>query len=259
MISFTDTHCHLNHADFADDLDAVMVKIADAHVERLICAGYDLRSSEDAVALARNFSHLRAAVGIHPHDADTFTPEVESRVRELASDRRHVTAIGEAGLDYYRCLTPHDTQHRVFRSHIRLAHQMDLPLIIHSRNAQSDVLAILIDEGMPSRGAVMHCLPDDPAFAERAIEIRCFVGLAGAITFKNAQGIRDIAARLPLDRILLETDCPYLAPHPLRGKRNDPSLLPLIAEKLAEVRGLSLAQVAEITSENARRLFGEGG
>lgn len=251
-----DTHCHLNHPDFADDVELVMRAISDARVDILICAGYDLPTSEEAVSLAGRFDCIRAAVGIHPHDADTFTPEAETRIRELASDTRHVAAIGEAGLDYYRCLTPHGIQQDAFRRHIRLAHELSLPLIIHSRNAQNDVLEILADEGIPPRGAVMHCLPDDLDFAERAVRLGCHFGLAGNITFKNAQGIRDIAAVMPIDRILIETDSPYLAPHPFRGKRNDPSHLPLILEKLAEVRGMTLEETESATSSNARRLFG---
>lgn len=251
-----DTHCHLNHPDFTDDLDLVMDKIKKAKVDLLICAGYDLPSSEEAMALARRFGCIKSAVGIHPHDADTFTQEAETRIRELASNTEFVAAIGEAGLDYYRCLTPHGIQQDVFRRHIRMAHELNLPLIIHSRNAQGDVLEILTDEEIPSKGAVMHCLPDDMNFAEKAIELGCYVGLAGNITFKNAQGIRDIAAILPIDRILIETDSPYLAPHPFRGKRNDPSHLPLILEKLAEVRQIAVEEAESVTSANARRLFG---
>ena len=256
MLPLIDTHCHLNHPDFADDIDLVMKKISEAGVDNLICAGYDFPTSEEAVMHAHRFGCIKAAVGIHPHDADTFTPESEARIRDLASDMEHVAAIGEAGLDYYRCLTPHDIQQDAFRRHIRMAHELNLPLIIHSRNAQGDILDILADEGVPSKGAVMHCLPDDADFAEKAVQLGCYVGLAGNITFKNAQGIRDIAATLPIDRILIETDCPYLAPHPFRGKRNDPSHLPLILEKLAEVRGMTLDEAESATTANARRLFG---
>jgi len=246
----------LNHPDFTDDIELVMQSVSDAGVDHLICAGYDLPSSEEAVVLARRFACIKAAVGIHPHDADTFTPETETRIRELASDIEFVVAIGEAGLDYYRCLTPHDIQQDVFRRHIRLAHELNMPLIIHSRNAQNDVLEILSDERVPAKSAVMHCLPDDPDFAEKAVRLGCYVGFTGNITFKNAQGIRDIAATLPIDRILIETDCPYLAPHPFRGKRNDPSHIPLILEKLAEVREITLEDAESITSANAHRLFG---
>ncbi|MHB1459382.1 MAG: TatD family hydrolase [Armatimonadota bacterium] len=250
-----DTHCHLNHPDFTDDIELVMKIISDSGVESLICAGYDLPTSEEAVVLARRFGRIKASVGIHPHDADAFTLEAEARIRELSTDMEHVAAIGEAGLDYYRCLTPHNIQQDVFRRHIRMAHELNLPLIIHSRNAQDDVLKILADEGVPPGGAVMHCLPDDMDFAEKAVQLGCYVGLAGNLTFKNAQGIRDIAAILPINRILIETDSPYLAPHPFRGKRNDPSYLSLILEKLAELRGMTLEEAESATSANARNLF----
>ncbi|MHB1001731.1 MAG: TatD family hydrolase [Armatimonadota bacterium] len=256
MTSFIDTHCHLNHPDFADDLRQVIDRALSAGVDTFICAGYDIETSIKAMELAGSIDQIKAAVGIHPHDADTFTPEMERQIRDMASDRRNVAAIGETGLDYYRTLSPRDIQQDSFRRHIRIAHDLDLPLIIHSRDAQEDVIDVLQDEDLPARGVVMHCLPGEAEFARKSIGLGCYVGLAGTLTFKNAQEIRDIAEWLPMDRILLETDCPYLAPHPYRGKRNEPSYIPVIAGRLAEVKGISIDEVASVTTANARKLFG---
>ena len=251
-----DTHCHLNHPDFAGDLPKALLRAEEAGVRRIICVGYDLESSALAVRLAREVRMVYASIGVHPHDALTFTPQTQERLRSLASDREHVIAIGETGLDYYRDLSPRDVQRKAYRGHIEMACELGLPLVVHSRDAQDDVLAILREHGMPSRGAVMHCLPSDQDFARSAIDLGCYLGIAGPITFQNAERLRAIASELPLDRLLLETDAPYLTPHPHRGQRNEPSYLPLIAGKLAEALGVSLDKLAAATTSNAERLFG---
>ena len=252
---FIDTHCHLNHADYADDLTDVLRRAEDAGVGQVVCAGYDLESSVEAVRLARDVRMIHAAVGVHPHDAQTFTPEVEGQIRELASKCECVTAIGETGLDYYRSLSPKEAQQDAFRWHIDLACELNLPLIVHSRDAHEDVLAILNEMGVPPRGAVMHCLPADAAFAQGALELGCFLGIAGAITFKNAESLRQIVSSLPLSQLLLETDAPYLTPHPHRGHRNEPAYLPLTAQILADTLGMDMESISKQTTENACRLF----
>lgn len=252
----TDTHCHLNHPDFVGDLPEVLRRAEEAGVEQIICVGYDLETSALAVRLAREVRPIRAAVGIHPHDAAGFTPQAEVHLRELASDRDRVVAVGETGLDYYRNLSPREAQQEAYRRHIELARELELPLIVHSRDAQDDVLAILREHGLPARGAVMHCLPADSDFARRAVELGCHVGIAGPITFRSAGSLREIAGELPMERILLETDAPYLAPHPHRGQRNEPSYLPLVAAGLAEARGVAPSEIAAATTSNARKLFG---
>lgn len=256
MSVYIDTHCHLNHPDYRMDLGVVLKRAEEAGVERILCVGYDMETSVLAVKLARDVSMISAAIGVHPHDADTFSPDFVEQLRELAADREHVVAIGETGLDYFRSLSPHVTQQRAFRRHIELAHELELPLIVHSRDAQEDVLQVLIEAGLPPKGVVMHCLPADGDFARRSVEMGCYVGLGGTVTFKNAQPIRDIVSGLPIDRLLLETDAPYLTPHPYRGQRNEPGYLPLIASSLAEAQGVSLQDIADQTTANARRLFG---
>ena len=251
-----DTHCHLNHPSLASDLPEVLRRAEEAGVEQVICVGYDLESSTLAAHLARDIRMVHAAVGIHPHDAATFTLETEEQIRMLAADRTYVVAIGETGLDYYRDLSPREVQQGAFRRHIELARELDLPLVVHSRDAQDDVLAILEDHGVPPRGVVMHCLPSDPDFARRSLDLGCRVGIAGPVTFQNAGSLRDMVGEIPLDRIVLETDAPYLAPHPHRGGQNEPSYLPLVAAKLAEVQGVELSEVVSATTSNARKLFG---
>jgi TatD DNase family protein len=255
MNTLLDTHCHINHSDFRHDLPEVLQRAESALVKRLICVGYDLESSAKAVDLSNDLEMVWSAVGVHPHDASTFTAEIEGEIRALAVGNKRVVAIGETGLDYYRNLSPVDSQKDAFRRHIRLAKEVDLPLIIHSRDAGDDVLAILVEEGLPPRGAVMHCFSGDVAFARKTIDIGCMLGLAGQITFKNADMLRQVAEAVPLDRIVLETDAPYLAPDPYRGKRNEPAYVALIAAKLAEVRGITPDEVATQTTANAEALF----
>ena len=250
-----DSHCHLNHPDLLGDLAEVLRRAEDADVRLVICVGYDLESSVQAVQIARTVNMVRAAVGVHPHDADKSSPGALAQIRKLASETDHVVAIGETGLDYYRNLSPKRAQQESFRAHIALAKDLGLPLIVHSRDAQEDVLAILADEGAPPRGVVMHCMPSDADFARGALELGCYLGIAGPITFQNAVKLREIVAGLPLDRLIVETDAPYLTPHPYRGRTNEPSYVRLTAEKLAEVHGVRLAEVASITTANARRLF----
>jgi len=253
-----DTHCHLNHRDFSEDLDNVLERAKDAGVGRIVCVGYDLESSLSAVELARTNKDISASVGIHPHDALEFTPEVERQIGSLAADRDHVVAIGETGLDYYRSLSPKEVQHEAFRRHIALAHETDLPLVVHSREAYEDVYAILKEMGLPRRGAVMHCFQSDVKMAHDFLGLGCYLGVDGPITYKNAQILRDTFSTLPLDRLILETDAPYLTPHPYRGQRNEPSYLPLISTGLAEILGIKAEEVIETTTANAATLFFQG-
>lgn len=249
-----DTHCHPNHPDFDRDLPDVLRRAKSAGVTHLVCVGYDYESSVKAVDLARNFEIISAVVGVHPHDASTFSPEMEARVEELASDREYVVGLGEAGLDYYRDLSPRDVQQEVFHRHIELARKLDLPLVVHSRDAHEDVISILKEHQLPP-AVVMHCVQANREFAVRALELGCYLGIAGPITFKNARELHEMARDLPLDSLLIETDAPYLTPHPHRGKRNEPSYLPLVANGLAEVIGVKTSEVAAATSSNAQRVF----
>jgi TatD DNase family protein len=257
---FLDTHAHLDDRRFASDLDACLGRAQAAGVLTIITVGTDLASSEAALALAGRCPQIYAAVGIHPHEAASVQPADFRRLGELAREPK-VVAVGETGLDFYRDLAPRPVAEALFRQHLELALSADLPVIIHSRQAHDAVLDIL--ESRPHRASgrphrptgVLHSFDGPLATARRALDLGLCISFTGVLTYPNAEGLRQVASQLPLDRILLETDCPYLAPQPYRGKRNEPAYVVAVAETLAQLHGLPLADVARITSESARRLF----
>jgi TatD DNase family protein len=248
----TDTHAHLNHSRFAGDLAQVIDRARQAGVARVIVPGYDLPSSRDAVALAREHDGVWAAVGVHPHDASTLDDAALTEIRALAREPR-VVAVGESGLDYHYDHSPRAVQRAAFEAHAHLARELGLPLIVHTREASDDALAVL--GAAAPEVVILHCFSGDEAVAARAVERGYYIGLAGPLTFPNAGGLRAIAAGLPRDRVLVETDCPYLAPAPHRGQRNEPAYVALVAGRLAELWSEDPAQVAEITSANAQAAF----
>ena len=250
-----DSHTHLDAEPFDMDRQEVIERARAAGVAVLITigAGYGVDSMHRAVSLAERFPNVWAAVGIHPHDAET----PEEALADLSTLARHqrVVAVGETGLDYFKELAPRDLQERWFRAHIRLALEVDKPLIIHSRSAGARCLEILREMGASRCGGVFHCFGEDAAFAAALAEIRFLVSFPGTITFKKAEATREVARRIPLEQIMLETDAPYLAPEPYRGKRCESAMMVATAERLAEIRGLSLDEVARVTTETARRFF----
>jgi TatD DNase family protein len=249
-----DTHCHLNHPQFADDTPAVIAHAEAAGVTRMIVVGYDMPSSEQAVQFAEQLAPIYAAVAVHPHDSKDYDAAAEARLRALAA-RPKVVAIGEIGLDYHYDFSPRRAQRAAFRAQLALAREAGLPVIIHCREAYADVLDVLEEARAGESGGVMHCWAGTRTEAKRALELGLYLGFGGVLTFKNAEETRTIAAAAPLDRLLVETDAPYLAPVPFRGKRNEPAFTRLAAENLAELRGLTLEEIAAITTANARRLF----
>ena len=253
MSALADTHAHLNHPDFARDLPEVMARARRAGVGRIVVPGYDLASSQAAIDLARGHEGVLAAVGIHPHDASTADDAALAALRRMAGEPE-VIAMGESGLDYHYDHSPRPAQRAAFEAQAALARELALPLIVHSREAHEEVMAVLADAA-PSV-VILHCFSGDEAAAAQAVERGYFIGLAGPITFKNAEGLRRIAAGLPRERVLIETDCPYLAPAPHRGKRSEPAHVALVAQRLAEVWGEDSATVAAVTSANAAAAFG---
>jgi TatD DNase family protein len=249
-----DSHCHLNHELLRREVEAVLDRAASAGVERVVVVGYDLESSEEAVALARLHPPVYAAVAIHPHDAQSFDEAAEARLEALAQSAK-VVAIGEIGLDYHYDFSPREAQFQALRSQLMLARRTGLPVIIHCREAYPDVLTVLEVEGEGKLRGVMHCWAGTDADAERTLRLGFYLGFGGVITFKNAGESRQIAASTPADRILLETDAPYLAPVPFRGKRNEPAYTRLVAEKMAEVRGCSVEEIVTLSTANAIDLF----
>lgn len=247
-----DTHAHLDSADYNDDR-AMVISRTFAEQVGVITVGVDLKSSEAALKLAQRHKLIWAGAGVHPHEAKTFDVQVLQRLRELASDPKGV-AIGEIGLDYYRDLSPRSTQRDVFTKQIQLANDLDLPVIIHNRESTVDMLAIL-RKHRPRRG-VIHSFLGDIDLAREFTGLGLYLGIGGPLTFKKNDVLRDAVSQIPLDKILLETDSPYLTPVPYRGKRNEPIYVRYVAEEVSHVKGISLDLVTNTTTQNARALFG---
>lgn len=257
-ISLIDTHAHIDGRDFLPDFSEMLQRAESAGLSRIITVGADLESSRLAVELAGRHDHIYCAVGIHPHDAERVTGRCYDVVRDLATGNRKVVAIGEIGLDFFRNRSPREDQEKVFRRFIRLARELSLPIIVHDRDAHLRVMAILREEKASDVGGVLHCFSGDLAMARECEEMGFYLSIPGTVTYPNNEQLRDVVRGVKIERLLLETDCPYLSPVPHRGKRNEPSFVRLTAEKVAELKGLSLEDVGRITSLNAERLFGLG-
>lgn len=251
---FIDTHIHLDDERFQEDLEEVLARAQAARVSYLINVGYDLPSSRRSVGLADTYSHIYAVVGMHPHDSKEAAEETYNELRELAKNKK-VVALGEMGLDYYWDNSPRDIQQQVFRQQIRLAKELKLPIVIHDRDAHGDIMQILREEQAQEVGGVLHCFSGSKEMAEICLKMNFYLSFGGPLTFKNARKLVEVVQNIPLDRILIETDCPYLTPHPFRGKRNEPSNVVLVAEKIADLRNETIEKIGEITTENARKVF----
>ena len=252
-----DSHCHLDFPDFASELDAVVERAHAAGVERMVTISTRVKRQAEPLAIAERFADVFCSVGTHPHYAHE---ELDVTAADLVARTRaaKVVALGEAGLDYHYDNSPRDAQERGFRAHIAAARETGLPLVIHSRDADDDTAKILEEEmGKGAFPAVLHCFTGGPDLAQRAIALGLFVSFTGILTFKTSDALRAIAAKLPADRILVETDAPYLAPGKLRGKRNEPAFVVETAKVLAEARGVSLDEIARQTTANFFRLFGK--
>jgi len=247
-----DTHCHLDFAPFDPDRDAVLQRAKAAGITYFINIGSTLESSIASCELAQKYKQIYASVGVHPHDADTFDAQAENKLRQLAQKER-IVAVGEIGLDYYRNLSSPDNQKQAFIKQIELAKELKLPIVIHSRQAEIDLMQILKNT-MPIR-AVVHCFSGDENFLKQCLELGFFISFTCNITYKKAQGLRDMVNLTPLDRLMLETDAPYLSPEGFRGKRNEPYQIKLLAEEVSRIKGVSFAEVADKTSQNAKKFF----
>ena len=248
-----DTHAHLNDPAFDEDREELMAGLAEKGVGYVMNAGCSLASSRDIVRMAENYPWLYASVGSHPDSADEVNEEVIQEYRKLCKLSPKVKAIGEIGLDYYYEDIPREIQQKAFRMQMALAKEVDLPVIIHEREAHDDGMRIVKE--FPGVTGVFHCYSGSAEMARQLVNMDWYIGFTGVLTFKNARKAVETAERIPLERIVLETDCPFMAPEPFRGKRNDPGYLYRMAERLAEIRGLSVEEVTAITTENARRLY----
>ena len=247
-----DTHAHLNDPAFDPDREELMAGLSDKGIGLVMNAGCSLESSKDIIQMAEKYPWLYASVGSHPDSADEVNEEVIEEYRQLCRHEK-VKAIGEIGLDYYYEDIPRDIQKNAFRMQMALAKELDMPVIIHEREAHDDGMRIVKE--FPTVKGVFHCYSGSAEMARQLVNMGWYIGFTGVLTFKNARKAVETAASIPLDRIVLETDCPFMAPEPYRGKRNDPGYLPKMAEKLAEIRGISLEEVVKITTENAKRLY----
>jgi TatD DNase family protein len=257
MTMLIDSHCHLDFPDFASELDDVVARARAAGIARMVTISTRVRRFAGVLAIAERFPDVYCSVGTHPHYAHE---ELDITAANLVAHTRHpkVVALGEAGLDYHYDRSPRDAQERGFRAHIAAARETGLPLVIHSREADADTARILEEEtGQGALPAVLHCFTGGADLARRAIALGLSISFTGILTFKNSTALRAIAAELPADRILIETDAPYLAPLPFRGKRNEPAYVVETAKVLAETRGVSFDEIAQQTSENFFHLFGK--
>lgn len=249
-----DTHAHLNAEQYNDDLSEVIERARQAGVKQMTIVGFDRPTIEKAMELVEVYDFMVASVGWHPVDAIDMTEADLKWIEELSAHPK-VRAIGEIGLDYYWDKSPKDIQQEVFRRQIRLAKKVKLPIIIHNREATSDIIEILKEEEASEVGGIMHCFSGSVETAKECLDMNFYISLGGPVTFKNAKRPKEVAKEVPLDRLLIETDCPYLTPHPYRGKRNEPAYVKLVAEQIAELKGLTFDEVAAATTENAKRLF----
>ncbi len=256
-LGLIDSHAHIQGTEFAQDLSAVIQRAQEAGVEKIIVVGGagELSSNDAAVDLAKSHPGLYATVGMHPHDAKRVSDEDLKRLNELTRDPK-VVAIGETGLDFYYDHSPRQVQIELFCRFIRMAREARLPLVVHNRDAHREVSALLRHEGKGDLRGVIHCFTGDYEAAREFLDLGFYLSFSGILTFKNADSLQDVARKLPLDRILVETDSPYLAPVPHRGKRNEPAFVRFVAETMAKVKGIPLEEVAQATTQNTQALFG---
>lgn len=251
---YTDTHAHLQEESLNDSLDKVLARAQAAQVSTIMCIGYDRDSSQEAVQLARKYPQIYAVVGIHPHDAKELDQDTLALLYKLAQDPK-VVAIGEIGLDFYRDLSPRDQQRKAFVEQIKLAQELGKPIVIHDRDAHQEVLDTIRREKAGINGGIMHCYSGHLPLAIDLMKEGFYISFAGPVSFKNAHKTKEVAAHIPLDRILIETDCPYLAPEPLRGKPNEPANVVYVAQALAELRRKPVEEIAYLTSRNAAQVY----
>jgi len=254
FIMLIDSHAHLEMSDYDADRDAVIKRALDQGIEKIITIGIGMKECEQALALARAYPFIYAALGLHPHNAKRDSSRLFDFIKERAGNEK-VVALGEMGLDFYKNWSPQQDQIRCFHEQLSLARELKLPVIIHDRDAHAETVAILKEEQARDIGGVIHCFSGDYRMASECIDMGFYISIPGTVTFKNAATLHEMVKKLPLERLLIETDAPFLTPHPFRGKRNEPAYVRYVADKIAEIKKLPLEEVARATTENAINLF----
>ena len=249
-----DSHAHLDLPEFARDLDEVIRRAKESGVEYLFTVGTEERDWKRAIEIAHSHPSIYAVLGVHPHHAKEIDDRTYPVLKELCRSEK-VKACGEIGLDFYRDLSPRDLQLRRFREQIALAKELDLPIVVHDRDAHRETLEVLKSEKAEECGGILHCFSGDFEMAMQCIEMGFYISIPGTVTFKNAEKLQEVVKRLPLESLLVETDAPFLAPVPFRGKRNEPSHIRYTAQKVADLKGVSFETIAEVTTKNARRVY----
>jgi len=252
---YIDTHVHLNADQYEEDLQEVIDRALEAKVERMVVIGFDRKTIERTMQLIEQYDFVYGVIGWHPVDAIDCTQQDLEWIEQLASHPK-IVGIGETGLDYYWDKSPKDVQQELFRKQIQLAQKINLPIVIHNRDATGDVVQILREENAASVGGVMHCFSGSVETARECIAMNFKISLGGPVTFKNARLPKEVATEIALEHLMIETDAPYLAPHPHRGKRNEPAFVPLVAEEIARLKGLTIEEIAQATTANGKNFFG---
>lgn len=255
MTVLFDTHTHLDSHKFNEDRDAVIARAREAGVGLMVNIGFDRETIPTTIELAEKYDFIYAAVGWHPVESIHMTPSDLTWIEELCSHPK-VVAIGEIGLDYYWDTSPKEVQHRVFREQIRLARKVRKPIVIHNREAHEDIVRILKEEDARDVGGVMHCFSGSWEIAKQCLDMNFYISFGGPVTYKNARVPKEVLANVPMDRLMIETDSPYLTPHPYRGKRNESAYVAFVAEAAAEIKGISVSEMARVTTENGKICFG---
>jgi TatD DNase family protein len=250
-----DSHAHLEMPEYDHDRDGMIKRALDDGIETIITIGIGTKECQQALDLAAHYSCIYAALGLHPHNAQKSFLHLCDFIKNSAKSNHKVVALGEMGLDFFKNWSPRNDQIRCFHEQLALARELKLPVIIHDRDAHSETLRILQEEHASDIGGVIHCFSGDYKMASNCIDMGFYISIPGTITFKNATVLHDVVKQLPLEKILIETDAPFLAPHPFRGKRNEPAYVRYVAEKIAEIKKLAFDEVARVTTQNARTLF----
>jgi len=250
---YIDSHCHINFPELHEKIDEILINMRNNKISHALCVSVTLDKIDEILDLTKKYSNIYASIGVHPDYEDVEEPNIDTLFN--FSKNKKIVAIGETGLDYFRLKGDLTWQQDRFRTHIHAAIKSNLPLIIHTRNAQDDTINIMKEEGKKSVTGVMHCFTESYEMAKQAIDLGFYISFSGIITFKNAESLRDTVKKIPIENILIETDSPYLAPVPKRGKMNEPSNVIYVAEKIAELKNISVEKVAEITTNNFFSLF----